>query len=163
MLINVNQIEDNSINSAWSWKEKTTQRGNLHCYLYKHCTDRWLTQIRTVNLCLWSSMGNSFQMSLWNLQNERHRGRRILHVTKKYHHHKHRPHSNFQHLLQNTRCKMLLNRMIIALQATKGINPTLTSTLLIMTVTVMTVTLNCIRDYTKQEALNSLHDTDYYK
>ena len=58
-------------------------------------------------------MDNSFQMSLWNLQNERHRWRRILYVTKKhyYHHHhhnhlryhKHRAHKDFQHFLQDTR------------------------------------------------------------
>ena len=38
-------------------------------------------EIRTVNFCLCSSMGNIFQMNLWNLQNERHRWRRILYVT----------------------------------------------------------------------------------
>ena len=56
-----------------------------------------------VNLRFCGSMGNSFHMSLWNLQNERYRSRRISYVTKKsrHHHHKHRAHSDFQHLLQN--------------------------------------------------------------
>ena len=116
-------------------------------------------EIQTVNLCLWSSMGNSFQMSLWNLEKEGHPWRRIPYVTKihhrhhQYHHHyKHCAHNDFQRLLQNTRCKMVNNWITIDSQAVKEMNPTLT--LLIMTMTVVTVMVKCISDHPKHCALN---------
>ena len=115
--------EDNSVNCTWSWKYRTTYTkrkpstlpmqalhrplpyANSHLYLYfmldqKHRRCLW---------CLCGSMGNSFKMTLWNLQNERHLWHRILHKAKKHHHHheKHYAHNDFQVWLQNTRCKMV--------------------------------------------------------
>ena len=65
-------------------------------------------EIQAVNFR--GSMGNSFQMGLWNPQNEKHRWRRFPYLKKKqhhhhhyqHHHHKHRPSKDFQHLQQNT-------------------------------------------------------------
>ena len=52
-------------------------------------------EIQAVNFR--GSTGNSFQMGLWNLQNERHRWRRFPYLKKKQHHHS----KDFQHLQQN--------------------------------------------------------------
>ena len=116
--------EDNSVNSSWSWKWKNnTYRKETFNVINTSivrtaglCKFTLLLQggpeIRTVIFCLWGSMDNSFQMSLWNLQNERYRWRRIPYVTKNHHHHHHyQPHyhnhhdlKNLQHLLQITCC-----------------------------------------------------------
>ena len=54
-------------------------------------------EIQAVNFR--GSTGNSFQMGLWNLQNERHRWRRFPYLKKKQHHHHHYQHHH--HLQQN--------------------------------------------------------------
>ena len=137
--------------------KQQTWRRNLQCYQYKHCTDHWLMQIDPCTsgwtrntdgelVPLWLN-GQQFPNELMKLAKQRAPMIRILYVTKKnhyhhhhHHHHKHWAHNNFRHLLQNTCCKMVKNRMTIALQATKEMNPTLT--LLIMTVTEVTVNLD---------------------
>ena len=73
-----------------------------------------------------------------------------------HHHLKHHYHYNFQHLLQNTHCKMIQNRM----KEMKEMN--LILTLLIMAVTVVTMIIKCTPDHPKHRALNSLHDMAYY-
>ena len=126
-------------------------------------------EIRTVIFCLFGSMDISFQMSLWNLQNERYRWRRTPYVTNKHHHHhhyqhhhhKHCTHKDFQHLLQNASCEIVENRMASASHASNEMNPTLT--FLIMTVTVVTVTIKSTPDQPMHRALNSSHDMAYCK
>ena len=86
------------------------------------------SKIQTVNLCLWGSMGNSFQMSLWNLQNERHQWRRIPMLLKN----------------NNT------TTISIALTTTQATNEMSSTTTLLM--------MKCTPDYPKHRTLKSLHD-----
>ena len=122
---NYNRLKTKTTQSILSDLESAKQylQGNLQCYQYKHCTDHWLTQIdpctsgQTRNtdgkLLPLGSVGNIFQMSSWNLQNERQRWCRIPYVTKKrqhyyqQHHHKRLTHKEFMNLFQNRRSKIV--------------------------------------------------------
>ena len=164
-------MKDNAVNSAWSWRCKTTNKKRKSSMLpihgplvYANCTFYSRTINRTVTLSLYGPTGNSFQMSLWNLH-ERHRWRGIPHVLNDETPPQPLPPSlalhpqRFSAVVAKYTLKDSKESTMIASQATKEMNAT--PTLLIMTKAMVTVTIKCTHDCLKHEVWNLLHYMAY--